>query len=73
MKKVCPTCKREYRRVENYCTRCGIELVKEPNKCSEMRTERCKKMTFADEDMYCSACGAPTTYWKEYIEERERW
>lgn len=31
MKKICPTCKREYGRVENYCTRCGIELVEEQN------------------------------------------
>ena len=29
MKKICPTCKREYGRVENFCTKCGIELVKE--------------------------------------------
>ncbi len=26
MKKVCPKCKREYSKLENYCTKCGIEL-----------------------------------------------
>ena len=31
MKKICPTCKREYRSIENFCTRCGIELAKEEN------------------------------------------
>jgi hypothetical protein len=31
MKKICPTCKREYRSIENFCTKCGIELVKEEN------------------------------------------
>ena len=29
MKKMCPTCKREYAEIHNYCTKCGIELVKE--------------------------------------------
>ena len=24
MKKICPRCKREYKSVENFCTRCGI-------------------------------------------------
>ena len=73
MKKICPSCKREYKSIENFCTKCGIELVKEPNKCSEMRTELCKTASFADDDMYCSICGAPTTYWEEEIEERKRW
>ncbi|MGN8714061.1 hypothetical protein [Hornefia butyriciproducens] len=31
MKKICPTCKREYKSIENFCTRCGIELAKEEN------------------------------------------
>ena len=73
MKKICPTCKREYRSIENFCTKCGIELVKEQNKCSKMRTKLCRTMTFAPNDMYCSICGAPTTYLEEEIEGRKRW
>lgn len=73
MKKICPTCKREYTEIDNYCTRCGIELIKEPNRCSENKTALCATKTFDDEDIYCSICGSPTTYWKEALEEQENW
>lgn len=73
MKKICPTCNREYKEFENYCRKCGIELIKEPNKCSENKMALCKDMEFADDDIYCSICGAPTTYWKADLEERIKW
>lgn len=31
MKKICPKCRREYGRIDNYCTKCGIELEKQNN------------------------------------------
>ena len=55
--------------IENFCRRCGIELEKEPNRCSEGKQELCKTMIFNDEDRYCSICGSPTNYWKEQMEE----
>lgn len=73
MKKVCPTCGREYREIENYCTKCGVELIKESNRCSANKTALCRSRTFEDDDMYCSFCGAPTTYWKKDLEERGKW
>lgn len=73
MKKMCPTCKREYAEINNYCTKCGIELVKEPNRCSAKKMALCKGMIYQDDDVYCSICGSPTTYWKEGLEERNRW
>lgn len=30
MRKECPKCRREYLEIDNYCTKCGIELVKQP-------------------------------------------
>ncbi len=38
MKKICPKCRREYTGLENYCTKCGLELEKAPNRCSENKT-----------------------------------
>ena len=73
MKKICPTCKREYTELENYCRKCGIELIKEPNRCSEMKTALCKDAAFADDDLYCSYCGSPTTYAKELLKEKASW
>ena len=29
MKKICSKCHREYGRIDNYCTKCGIELEKQ--------------------------------------------
>ena len=28
MKKICQKCRKEYTELENYCTKCGIELEK---------------------------------------------
>ena len=73
VKKICPNCQREYLEIDNYCTRCGVELVKERNRCSENRTPLCKGKTFAEDDVYCSICGAPTTYGKALIDELKDW
>lgn len=73
MKKICPTCKREYTQLENYCTKCGIELKAEPNRCSKMKTALCKEKIFADDDLYCSYCGSPTIYAVELLKEKESW
>ena len=29
MKKICPKCRKEYSELENYCSKCGIELERE--------------------------------------------
>ena len=73
MKKMCPSCGRSYGELDNFCTKCGIELVKEPNRCSKKKTALCATKTFADDDLYCSICGSPTTYWEDEISEREKW
>ena len=62
MRKVCPTCGRMYTELENFCSKCGIQLEKEPNRCSENKTALCKNKVFTDDDVYCSYCGALTTY-----------
>lgn len=62
MRKECPKCGKEYYELDNYCTKCGIELVKQPNMCSEKKTTLCAHKIFADDDIYCSCCGALTTY-----------
>lgn len=69
MNKICPKCRRKYTELENYCTKCGIQLEKAPNVCSEMRTTMCRHREFADDDIYCSYCGALTTY---AVERNER-
>lgn len=38
MNKVCPNCGRKYSELEFYCTKCGLELEKAPNACSEMKS-----------------------------------
>ena len=73
MRKECPTCHREYSEIECYCTKCGIKLVKAPNRCSAMKTKMCEDKVFGDNDKYCSFCGAPTTYWKDELEELKKW
>ena len=73
MNKICPTCGRMYTELENYCSKCGIQLVREPNRCSENKTALCKDKVFADDDLYCSYCGSPTTYAKDMLEEQKSW
>jgi hypothetical protein len=63
--KRCPKCGRQYRDIDNYCTKCGILLEKDYNRCSENRTTLCEHTQLADDDMYCSYCGALSTYAKE--------
>lgn len=62
MKKVCPKCRKEYTELENYCTKCGIELEKVPNECSEKKAALCMHRVYADDDVYCAYCGSLTTY-----------
>ena len=62
MKKICPKCRREYTGLEKYCTKCGLELEKAPNRCSENKTALCAKRVYADDDIYCAYCGSLTTY-----------
>ena len=73
VKKICPTCKRQYTDLECFCRDCGIQLVKNPNRCSERKTAMCKDAVFEDEARYCSYCGAPTVYAKPLIDEMKRW
>ena len=65
MKKKCPKCGEQYTEFENYCTRCGIQLEKEPNVCSENKTTLCMHRIYKDDDVYCAYCGALTTYAKD--------
>lgn len=62
MNKICPNCKRTYSKIENYCSKCGIALEEEPNRCSKNKTALCATKIFNDDDRYCSICGSPTTY-----------
>lgn len=62
MKKICPTCKRVYTGLEKYCTKCGIELVNEPNRCSENKTALCREARLEENDLFCPYCGSKTTY-----------
>ena len=64
LSKICPKCNRRYTELENYCTKCGIELKKDENRCSEGKSRMCRAIVFADDDIYCSYCGALTTYAK---------
>ena len=68
MNKICPKCGRRYTEIENYCTKCGIELEKDKNRCSENKTAMCSHRVFEDDDMYCSYCGSLTTYAKARLE-----
>lgn len=60
--KRCPTCGKRYSGLESYCTKCGIPLVKDENRCSEMKTELCRHRVYDDDDIYCCYCGSLTTY-----------
>lgn len=62
--KICPTCNKRYTELENYCTKCGIELEKDKNRCSEGKTRMCQTRIFEDDDTYCSYCGSLTTFAK---------
>lgn len=62
MEKACPACHKSYAEIFNFCTICGVELEKAPNRCSEMKMSLCEYMQYKDEDMYCGICGSLTTY-----------
>lgn len=72
MGKTCPKCRKKYTELENYCTKCGLELVKEPNRCSENRTALCARRVYEDDDIYCAHCGSLTTYALERKRANER-
>ncbi len=65
MTKRCPKCGRQYGELSNYCRKCGVELERDYNRCSENKTTLCSHASFADDDIYCDFCGALTTYAKE--------
>lgn len=48
--------------MENYCTKCGLELEKAPNRCSVNKITLCEKRIYHDDDIYCAYCGSLTTY-----------
>lgn len=62
MYKKCPKYGRKYYELDNYCTKCGIELLKKPNKCSEQKTTLRSHKDLEDDGIYCSYCGYLTTY-----------
>lgn len=72
MRKIYPKCGKKYTELENYCTKCGFELEKEPNRCSANKTELCKKRVYHDDDVYCAYCGSLTTYALERQEMKQQ-
>lgn len=72
MYKRCVKCGRVYTELENYCTKCGIELERDANRCSEVKTQLCRHMIYKDGDLYCAYCGALTTYALERKSDREK-
>lgn len=38
--KICPNCGKRYKGLEVYCTKCGIELEKDKERCSELGGEQ---------------------------------
>ncbi len=60
--KICPTCGKRYKGLAAYCTKCGVELEKDKNRCSELRTQLCRDAVFENDDIYCCYCGALTTF-----------
>ena len=73
--KKCPKCYKKFGDLHQYCSKCGIELGVDHNRCSEKNSALCEKAFFSREDDFCSYCGAPTTYaaerdrlWKEKLD-----
>ena len=63
--RICPNCGKRYKGLERYCSKCGVELENDKNRCSEQRTPLCKDAVFEDDDTFCCYCGALTTFAKE--------
>jgi predicted amidophosphoribosyltransferase len=70
--KECPNCHKLYTQLENYCSKCGISLVKNKNRCSEFKTTLCESRVYADDDVFCVYCGSLTTYAKELQAQQEK-
>ena len=65
MYKICPKCGERYGKLSNYCRKCGVDLHKDINRCSEPKTRYCESSQFPDDAIYCEYCGARTTYAQE--------
>lgn len=63
--KKCPTCNSKYIEPQMYCAKCGIQLVKDDNRCSDPKTRLCECTVCGDDDIYCTYCGSLTTYAEE--------
>jgi hypothetical protein len=62
MDKECPKCSKRGTVLENYCTKCGIQLEPGKNRRSKNRTASCERRVYAADDLFCAYCGALTTY-----------
>jgi len=71
MNKKCPKCSKQYTELENYCTKCGIELEKDQNRCSANKSTLCSRRVYKESDVYCAYCGSLTTYALEREESRQ--
>ena len=69
--RICPKCGRMYKGLALFCSRCGVELEKDKNRCSEGTTRLCVESALEDDDIYCRYCGALTTFAKERQEKGE--
>jgi len=68
-KMICSNCGRFYKGLARYCGKCGVELEKDKNRCSEMRTQLCRDSVLEDDDIFCRYCGALTTF---AVEQEEK-
>ncbi len=69
--RICPSCGRRYKGLARYCTKCGVELVKDKNRCSKMLTQLCRDAEFEEDDVYCCYCGSLTTFAEERMAQGE--
>ena len=67
-----PQMRIQYYELSQYCKKCGLELVKDANRCSENKSSSCAKTSFCDDDVYCDKCGALTTYAAERKQALEK-
>ena len=63
--KICPRCGKRYKGLARYCSKCGVELETDKNRCSAQSTSLCRDAVFEDDDIFCRYCGALTTFAKE--------
>ena len=62
MNKKCPKCRKQYYEHSNFCTKCGLILEKDDNRCSTLGHALCKNRIYETEEDFCEYCGALTTY-----------